>query len=80
MSYKAGFILWKSGFLIPVPEEVRDEEERNMKIYKTKLYRVDYKGTHGGGVDHIRGAILLEKYPWIVDEAIVGNIELTKIG
>ena len=51
-----------------------------MKIYKTKLYRVDYKGTHGGGVDHIRGAILLEKYPWIVDEAIVGNIELTKIG
>ena len=51
-----------------------------MKIYKPKLYRVDYKGTHGGGVDHIRGAILLEKYQWIVDEAIVGNIELTKVG
>ena len=51
-----------------------------MKIYKTKLYRVDYKGTHGGGVDHIRGRFILEKYPWIIDEAIAGNIELTRIG
>ena len=55
-------------------------EEIKMRIFKTKLYRVDYKGTHGGGVDHIRGRFILEKYPWIIDEAIAGNIELTKIG
>lgn len=39
MSYKADFILWKSGFIIPIPAEVRNEEERNMKIYKTKDYK-----------------------------------------
>ena len=50
-----------------------------MKIYKTKLYRVDYKGTHGGGVDHIRGRIILERYPWIVSAAANGEIELTKV-
>ena len=50
-----------------------------MKIYKTKLYRVDYKGTHGGGVDHIRGRFILECCPWIIDEAINGKIELTKV-
>ena len=50
-----------------------------MKIYKTKLYRVDYKGTHGGGVDHIRGRVILRSYPWIVDEALAGKIELTKV-
>ena len=50
-----------------------------MKIYKTKLYRVDYKGTHGGGVDYIRGRFILKDYPWIIDEAINGEIELTKV-
>lgn len=50
-----------------------------MKIYKTKLYRVDYKGTHGGGVDHIRGRIILDRYPWIIDGALNGKIELTKV-
>ena len=49
-----------------------------MPIYKTKLYRVDYKGTHGGGVDHIRGYIILENYPWIIEAAANGEIELTK--
>lgn len=49
-----------------------------MKIYKTKLYRVDYKGTHGGGVDHILGRIILEKYPWIIEAAASGEIELIK--
>ena len=24
LSYKAGFILWKSGFIIPIPVEVRE--------------------------------------------------------
>ena len=55
------------------------QEEKTMKIYKTKLYRVDYKGTHGGGVDHIRGRVILENYPWIVEAAANGEIELTKI-
>ena len=41
-----------------------------MRIFKTKLYRVDYKGTHGGGVDHIRGRVLLENYPWIIEAHI----------
>lgn len=50
-----------------------------MKIYKTKLYRVDYKGTHGGGVDHLRGRVILDCYPWIVSAAANGEIELTKI-
>lgn len=50
-----------------------------MRIFKTKLYRVDYKGTHGGGVDHIRGRVLLENYPWIIEAAANGEIELTKV-
>lgn len=50
-----------------------------MKFYKTKLYRVDYRGTHGGGVDHIRGRVILEKYPWIVEAAAKGEIEVTKV-
>ena len=50
-----------------------------MKIYKTKLYRVDYKGTHGGGVDHIRGRVILDRYPWIIGEALSGKIELKKV-
>lgn len=54
-------------------------EEIKMRIFKTKLYRVDYKGTHGGGVDHIRGRVLLENYPWIIEAAANGEIELTKV-
>lgn len=50
-----------------------------MKIYKTKLYRVDYKGTHGGGVDHIRGRVILDHYPWMINEALEGKIELKKL-
>ena len=54
-------------------------EEIKMRIFKTKLYRVDYKGTHGGGVDHIRGRVLLENYPWIIEAVANGEIELTKV-
>ena len=54
-------------------------EEIKMCIFKTKLYWVDYKGTHGGGVDHIRGRVLLENYPWIIEAAANGEIELTKV-
>ena len=54
-------------------------DEIKMRIFKTKLYRVDYKGTHGGGVDHIRGRVLLENYPWIIEAAANGEIELTKV-
>ncbi len=50
-----------------------------MRIFKTKLYRVDYKGAYGGGVDHIRGRVILERYQWIIDEAMMGKIELTKV-
>lgn len=50
-----------------------------MKIYKTKLYRINYKGTHGGGIDHIMGRIILAKYPWIVQAAANGEIELTRV-
>lgn len=50
-----------------------------MRIYKTKLYRVDYKGTRGGGIDHIRGLVILESYPWIIEAVANGEIELTKV-
>ena len=50
-----------------------------MQIYKTKLYKVDYCGTHGGGVDHLRGRVILEHYPWIIQAALNGEITLKKI-
>ena len=50
-----------------------------MRIFKTKLYRVDYKGPHGVGVDHILGRVLLENYPWIIEAAANGEIELNKV-
>ena len=50
-----------------------------MKIYKTKLYKVDYRGTHGGGVDHLRGRVILERYPWIIQAALNGEIIVEKV-